>query len=81
MKDAKAAAADKEDKTDHPPTPHTSIHSTPRPTFRFVQGTAVKDAKAAAAANKEDKAAAAASKAAVSALLKLKEELSKAEEA
>lgn len=46
-----------------------------------AQGEAVKAAKAAAAAAKEDKSLAKASKDAVGALLKLKEELAKAEEA
>ncbi|PSC73030.1 asparagine-tRNA cytoplasmic 1-like [Micractinium conductrix] len=46
-----------------------------------AQGEAVKAAKTAAAANKEDKEAAAKSKAEVGTLLKLKEQLTKAEEA
>lgn len=46
-----------------------------------AQGGVVKEAKAAAAANKEDKEAAKKSKAEVAQLLKLKEQLEKAEQA
>ena len=64
------------------PTPFMPYRSAaPSPAQVAAQGAAVKEAKAAAAANKEDKDAAAASKEAVAQLLKLKEQLAKAEEA
>lgn len=65
----------------HPAAHHRRRPCHPPATQVAAQGEAVKAAKAAAAAAKDDKSLAAASKEAVATLLKLKDQLAKAEEA